>query len=104
MVSQGLGYTRVVLFGPRPLSSMDKSERVRTTYLHTCPLYLRREFLTNATVRQRFEIEYRNLARASRLIAEAIKEGATVAVNAAAAPKRMRYIPWWAKSSARTVS
>lgn len=104
LVETGDHYTRVVLFGPRPLSSMDKSERVRATYLHACLRYVRREFLTNATVRQRFGIEYRNRARASRLIGEAIKEGAIMAVNAAAAPKQMRYIPWWAKSSARTVS
>ena len=104
LVATGDHYTRVVLFGPRPLSSMDKSETVRATYLHACLRYVRREFLTNATVRQRFGIKYRNRASASRLIAEAINEGAIMAFNAAAAPKQMRYIPWWAKSTARTVS
>lgn len=91
-------YTRVVLFAPRPLSRMDKSERLRAVYVHACLRYVRREYLTNSTVRQSFGIEYRNRARASRLIAEATKEGAIMAVDAAAAPKQMRYIPWWAKS------
>ena len=40
---------------------------------------------------------------ASRLISEATKEGAIMAGDASAAPKRMRYIPWWAKSITRAV-
>lgn len=50
-------HTRVVLFAPRPLSSMDRAERVRAVYLHACLRYVGREYLTNTSVRQRFGIE-----------------------------------------------
>ena len=63
-------HTRVVLFAPRPLSSMDRVERVRAAYLHACLRYVNREYLTNTSVRQRFGIEARNSAKASRLIAD----------------------------------
>lgn len=49
--------TQVVLSAPRPLSKMDKEDRVRAVYLHACLRYVNREHLTNASVRQRFGIE-----------------------------------------------
>ena len=91
-------HTRVVLFAPRPLSSMDRAERVRAVYLHACLQYVNRKYLTNTTVRQRFGVEARNSAQASRLIAEAVKEGAIAPDDPTAAPKLMRYVPWWAKA------
>ena len=36
--------TRVVLFGPKPLADMDRSERVRACYLHACLKYVARDF------------------------------------------------------------
>ena len=92
-------HTRVVLFAPRPLSSTDKAERVRAMYLHACLRYVNRDFLTNASVRKRFGIKARNSARASRLIAEAIRAAAIMPDDPAAARRRMRYVPWWARSS-----
>ena len=95
------GNTRVVLFAPRSLSNMDRAERVRAMYLHACLRYVKGEYLVNASVRERFKIEIRNSARASRLISEAIEKGAIVADDPAAAPKLMRYAPWWAKEASQ---
>ena len=81
---------RVVLFAPRPLSRMDKAERVRAAYLHACLRYVNRKYLTNTSVRQRFGIEARNSAKASRVIAEAVAAGAIVLDDPTAAPKLMR--------------
>ena len=87
--------TRVVLFAPRPLSNMDRADRVRAAYLHACLRYVKREYLTNTSIRERFGIEVRNSAKASRLIAEAVKDGAIMPADPKAAPKLMRYVPWW---------
>lgn len=100
LVETGSHYTRVVLFGPRPLTGMDKSERVRAMYLHACLKYVNQEYVTNSSVRQRFGIEVRNSARASRLIAEAVRAGAILPDNPTAARKQMRYVPWWTKDKA----
>jgi ATP-dependent DNA helicase RecG len=89
-------HTRVVLFAPRPLSKMDKADRVRAVYLHACLRYVNREYLTNTSVRQRFGIEPQNIAAASRLIREAVEAGSIVPYDAHAAPKLMRYVPAWA--------
>lgn len=89
-------FTRVVLFAPRPLASMDKTERVRAIYLHASLRYVNRQYLTNTSVRERFGIEAQNLATASRLIREAVSAGAIVAHDSEAAPKLMKYVPVWA--------
>lgn len=89
--------TRAVLFAHRPLARMDRSDRVRACYQHACLKYVNRQFLTNRSIRERFGIEPRNLAAASRLIREAVESGAIVAYDEHAAPKLMKYIPWWAR-------
>lgn len=89
--------TRVVLFAPRPLSKMNKPDRVRAVYLHACLRYVNRDYVTNASVRGRFGIAGKNSAKASRLIAESIEEGAILPDDPTAARKLMRYVPSWAK-------
>ena len=96
-VEAGSHYTRVVLFGHRPLSGMDRSERVRAIYLHACLKYVNREYVTNSSLRQRFGIEARNSARVSRLLAEAVRDGVIVPDDPTAARKQMRYVPWWTR-------
>lgn len=88
--------TRAVLFAHRLLTKMDKEDRVRACYLHACLKYVNREYLTNTTVRERFGIALKNQAIASRLIREAVEAGAIMAHDRSAAPKLMKYIPWWA--------
>lgn len=92
--------TRVVLFAHRPLSRMDKEDRVRALYLHACLRYVNREHMTNTTVRERFGIEPHNTATASRLIREAIEAGQILPYDRSSAPKLMRYIPFWADMKA----
>jgi len=89
-------HTRVVLFAPRPLSRMDKADRLRAVYLHASLRYVNREHMTNSSVRERFGIEPQNIAAASRLIREAVEAGLIVPYDPDAAPKLMRYLPAWA--------
>jgi len=91
--------TRATLFAHRPLSKMDKADRIRACYLHACLKYVNREFLTNASVRERFGIQPQNIAVASRLIRDALKAGAIVPHDEHAAPRLMKYVPFWASGS-----
>lgn len=89
-------HTRIVLFAHRPLTKMDKADRIRAVYQHACLRYVTREHMTNTSVRERFGIELKNSALASRLIREALDAGVVMPYAAEAAPKLMRYIPSWA--------
>lgn len=89
--------TRAVLFSHRTLTQMDKEEKIRACYQHACLKYVSREAMTNSTVRKRFGIEDQNIAQASRLIKDAVTDHKILAYDETAAPKLMRYIPWWAR-------
>ena len=93
-------HTRVTLFAHRPLTKLDKADRIRAVYLHACLRYVNREHMTNSSLRERFGIEPQNSASASRLIREAVEGGTVLPYDAEAAPKVMRYIPFWAKPKA----
>lgn len=90
-------HTRAVLFAHRDLKEMDKTDRIRACYLHACLRYVQRDAMTNTTLRERFGIEEKNSATASRLIKEALDAGLIVPYDANAGRKYMKYLPWWAK-------
>lgn len=90
------GNTRAALLAHRPLTRMDKADRIRACYLHACLKYVNRDFMTNTSLRERFGIEPRNSAIASRLIKEAVEAGAIRPHDADAARKLMKYVPFWA--------
>ena len=88
--------TRVVLFGPRDTGRMDKADRVRACYWHSVLKYVNRDFLTNASVRERFGISKVNNSIASRYIREAVEEAAIRPFDLDAPPKLRKYVPIWA--------
>ncbi len=88
--------TRVVLFGPRDTSRMDKADRVRACYWHSVLKYVNRDFLTNASIRERFGIAKTNNSIASRYIREAVEEGVIKPFDLDAPPKLRKYVPIWA--------
>ncbi len=90
------GFTRAVLFAHKPLSAMDKADRVRACYLHACLCYVTRKEMTNTTLRARFGVEEHIRALVSRLIREAVEAVVIVPAEADAAPKLVRYMPFWA--------
>lgn len=88
--------TRAILFAPRPLNKMDKHDRIRACYLHASLRYVSRDYMTNATLRNRFGISAKNSASASRIIKEAIEAGAIRPFDESAARRLMKYVPFWA--------
>jgi predicted HTH transcriptional regulator len=88
--------TRTVLYAPRPLTKMDKADRVRACYQHACLRYVNGDALTNASLRERFGIEPQNAATASRLIKDAVAAGLIRPHDPDAPRSRMRYLPFWA--------
>lgn len=89
-------FTRSVLYSHKPLSDMRKADRIRACYLHACLRYVTGSALTNSSLRQRFGIEEKNKASVSRYIRESIKANMIKPLDAEAAPKLMKYIPFWA--------
>ena len=89
-------FTRVVLFAHRPLNNMDKEERSRACYLHACLKRVMHDYLTNTSVRERFGIDEKNKARASRIIQEAVESGQIKPFDESSSRKFKKYVPYWA--------
>lgn len=88
--------TRAVLFSHRPLTRMDRDDRIRVCYQHACLKWVGRDFMTNASLRERFGIEKENISMASRYIREAVDANAIKPQDETAPPKIRKYIPFWA--------
>ena len=89
--------TRATLFAHRPLSKMDRKDRVRATYLHACLKYVQRGYLTNSSLRERFGIQKENSSMVSRIIKEALEDKAIKFPDPESESRKYaRYIPFWA--------
>jgi hypothetical protein len=79
---------------------MTSDERAQAVYLHSCLNQVSRKHTTNGSVRQRFGIEERNKATASRLLRDAVARELIVPYDKDSSPRHMRYIPFWAAGPA----
>ncbi|HST57204.1 MAG TPA: ATP-binding protein [Longimicrobium sp.] len=90
-------HTIAVLYAPRPLSQMDRSERVRACYQHAGLQWIAHQHLTNASLRDRFGIIPHNAAIASRIIGETLDAGLIKPDDPEnRSRKHARYVPYWA--------
>ncbi|MDP2240919.1 MAG: ATP-binding protein [Burkholderiales bacterium] len=88
--------TRAVLFAHKPFNDMGRDERVRACYLHACLRYVERDPMTNSSLRKRFGIEERNSAIASRIIRDALEDGAVKPYDPDQGKRHAKYVPFWA--------
>lgn len=88
-------HTRSVLFGHKEFAQMDKEDRMRACYQHCCLKYVNREHMNNKSLRERFAIEEKNSAMASRIIKDTVKAGLIKPYDPDAGTKAMRYVPHW---------
>ncbi len=90
-------FLRVILYAYKSLKEMTKDDKIRACYQHCCLKYVSSDFMTNQSLRQRFQIEERNYSTASRIIGETIKAGFIKDYDPDSRSKKYaRYIPIWA--------
>ena len=89
------GFTRSMLFAYKPITHLSRKDRQRACYLHACLKYITGDFLTNGSLRERFGIEDRNKASASRYIREAMEGGLIKPHDEGASRRWMKYVPFW---------
>ena len=76
---------------------MEKSDKIRACYQHACLRYVSNEKMTNQSLRERFKIEEKNSAIASRIIRDTIEDGLIKEVDPNSKSRKFaKYIPFWA--------
>lgn len=88
--------TRCVLFAHKALNDMGREEKVRACYLHACLRYVGRDPMTNASLRERFGIDARNAATASRIIRDALSDAVIKPYDPEQGKRHAKYVPFWA--------
>lgn len=88
---EGDNFTRVIIHSPKSLRQMSKPDKIRATYQHCCLKYVAGEFMSNQSLRERFDIESKNYPIVSRIIRESLDSKLIKMYD----NSRM-YVPFWA--------
>jgi ATP-dependent DNA helicase RecG len=86
----------VVLFGPRPFNEMSRADKLRACYHHCVLRWISRDFMSNATLRDRFSLGPGDYQAVSVLISEAIRLGRIAPADPDQGKRNARYVPYWA--------
>ena len=89
--------TTVTLFSYRPLSEINKQERLAACYQHACIKYVSGELMTNQSLRERLGVEQKNYPMISRIIKDGIDSNLIKEADPGNKNRRyVKYIPYWA--------
>lgn len=84
-----------ILYADKPLSAMSREEKIRACYQHTVLQHVSNERMTNASLRERFDIADQNYPMASKIIGETIKADLIRLYDTAVSNKNRSYVPIW---------
>ena len=89
-------HTRITMFPMKKLAEMRQDEKIMACFQHACILFEDNKVLTNQTVRERFGIERRNSATASRIIIDTLNKGLIKQLVSENESKRYAsYVPYY---------
>ena len=89
-------HTKVTLFSHRSFAQMSKEDRMRACYLHACLKRVNREYMTNSSLRERFDVEKKNSSMISRLLNDTCAQGLIYLTADSSSDKLRKYLPFWA--------
>lgn len=89
-------HTKVILYSHKEFAKMTKDDRYRACYLHACLKRVNRDYMTNASLRERFDIDSKNSSMISRLLNDTCKIGLIKISPDSTSDKNRKYLPFWA--------
>ncbi len=94
---EGAVRTIAILFSHQDFKDMQKKDRVRACYQHCCLLYVSSKYMSNQTLRDRFQLSEAATATVSLIISET-KDIGLIKVDGlgSKSTRYARYVPFWA--------
>jgi ATP-dependent DNA helicase RecG len=93
----GERHTMAVVYAHKKFKDMDRNERIRACFWHCVLRYVMGEKMTNASLRERFNLPESKAEAVSRIIADTMHENKIKSDDPARASKKYaRYVPYWA--------
>ena len=90
-------HTVAILFAHKELKDMDKADKIRACYLHASLRYIQHDYMTNTSLRERFNIDVKNRSMVSKIINDAIEANKIAIYDENVGSKARTYIPSWAR-------
>lgn len=88
---------RVVLFGRKPFNKLSKADKIWACFCHCVVRWLRHDYMSNTTLRERFKLAPEDYQLASTVISDSRKAGRIVPADQSQGNKFARYVPYWAR-------
>lgn len=88
---------RVVLFGPKPFNKLSKADKIWACFCHCVVRWLRHDYMSNTTLRDRFKLTPAEYQAASTIISDSKKAGRIVPADEDQGNKYARYVPYWVR-------
>lgn len=88
-------HTKVIVFAHKEFAKMSKDDRQRACYLHACLKRVNREYMTNASLRERFKIKSQNSSMISRLLNDTCESRLIKIEDESVSSKNRKYVPYW---------
>lgn len=92
---------RVVLYAPKSFSDLTKTEKLRACFFHCILQWLRRDYMSNTTLRARFRLEQDDYQAVSAIISESIKAKRIVPAEANQGKRNAKYVPYWTRKASK---
>jgi len=88
---------RVIIFGPKKFSELSKAEKIWSCFCHCVVRWIRHDYMSNSSLRERFALKDEEYQAVSGVIADTRKAGKIVAAEKNQSNKYARYVPWWSR-------
>lgn len=88
---------RVILFGPKPFSDLSKNEKLRACFFHCVLRWIKKDYMSNTSLRGRFSLPDEEYQAVSAIISESVKKKRIIPAEPGQGNRYAKYIPYWAR-------
>jgi predicted HTH transcriptional regulator len=86
---------RVTLFGPKQFNKLTKEDKLRACWYHCVLRWIKKDFMSNASLRERFSLPPDEYQAISGIISESIKRERIIPADPNQGNKYAKYVPYW---------
>jgi predicted HTH transcriptional regulator len=86
---------KVVVYGPKQFAQLSKADKIWACFCHCVVRYIKRDYMSNTTLRERFSLDDEDYQVASEIIANAKKAKLIKPADPDQGNKKARYVPYW---------
>lgn len=88
---------RVVIFGPKKFEQLSKADKIWSCFCHCVVRWIRHDYMSNTTLRDRFSLAKDDYQAVSDVIANARQAGRIVPAESDQGKRNAKYVPYWAR-------